>query len=284
MGKFIDLTGEVFGRLTAIEYMGKSRWLCVCSCGNTINVVSNSLKKGITKSCGCFQKEIAKKPRKTKDLKNKKFGRLIVLNCIGKKGKSSQYFWKCKCSCGKIIEVRCDNLTSGKTKSCGCLQKDKVTKHGFWNTEYAKGKMKFYKMWQSMKARCDNKSNTRYKDYGGRGIKYDPRWVDFLAFKEDMYFRYLYALKQKRIKNPSLERKDVNGHYNKENCTFLEFLEQMKNRRGTISFIAISPEGVVSETKNANEFCKINKLSSTQVYNCLAGRKEKYKGWTFKKQ
>ena len=207
------------------------------------------------------------------DLVGQRFTRLTVLE--------RQYadHWWCRCDCGEVIAVPSYKLKTGHTKSCGCLRK----KHGFWNTNYSEGTMKFYKMWQSMKARCDNPKNTRYKDYGGRGITYDPRWKDFLAFKEDLYFKYVYAKKQKRIKNPSFERIDVNKGYNKENCTFLEFLDQMRNRRSTLSFIAISPEGAVIKGKNANEFCREYGLNSTQVYRCLSGSRKTYKGWTFKK-
>lgn len=39
--------------------------------------------------------------------------------------KTSAY-WKCKCDCGNIITVRGTNLRNGKTKSCGCLSKEKA--------------------------------------------------------------------------------------------------------------------------------------------------------------
>ena len=62
MGKFIDLTGQRFGRLTVISYAGidnnkKTLWNCVCDCGSDTVVRSNILRRGLTKSCGCIQKE-----------------------------------------------------------------------------------------------------------------------------------------------------------------------------------------------------------------------------------
>ena len=58
MGKYIDITGEKYGRLTVIEKAesknGKTRWLCQCDCGNTVHVSSRSLVSGNTKSCGCL--------------------------------------------------------------------------------------------------------------------------------------------------------------------------------------------------------------------------------------
>ena len=57
-----DLTGKQFGRLTVQHRAenaadGHSRWLCVCSCGQSITVNSNNLKTPGIKSCGCVTKE-----------------------------------------------------------------------------------------------------------------------------------------------------------------------------------------------------------------------------------
>lgn len=59
-GRKIDLTGMTFGRLTVRAEAergrsGQSRWLCQCSCGNTKSILSQSLREGLTKSCGCYQ-------------------------------------------------------------------------------------------------------------------------------------------------------------------------------------------------------------------------------------
>ena len=61
MGKFIDLTGQKFGRLTVLERdttrKGGVYWFCRCECGNVKCVRSNHLRSGYVKSCGCYQKE-----------------------------------------------------------------------------------------------------------------------------------------------------------------------------------------------------------------------------------
>lgn len=61
MGKFIDLTGQKFGRLTVLERAeNKGRttmWFCKCECGNQTNVCGNDLKRGRTISCGCYRSE-----------------------------------------------------------------------------------------------------------------------------------------------------------------------------------------------------------------------------------
>lgn len=66
MSKSIDLTGQIFGRLTVIKKVGLSKnkfvlWLCKCACGNKIIVTSNNLRTGNTQSCGCLATELRRK-------------------------------------------------------------------------------------------------------------------------------------------------------------------------------------------------------------------------------
>lgn len=60
MGKVKDLTGQRFGRLTAVECVGmdkhsKAMWRCLCDCGEETTVSSGNLNSGATKSCGCLK-------------------------------------------------------------------------------------------------------------------------------------------------------------------------------------------------------------------------------------
>ncbi|MBP1549352.1 MAG: hypothetical protein J6A05_05050 [Oscillospiraceae bacterium] len=112
-----DLTGNKFGSLTVVKYAGKSKWVCICDCGNTTCVKTSNLTSGHTKSCGCLSKlQSAKNGRKSLiDLTGQRFGKLVV----------QRYFpdlkkWECICDCGKITYVSANNLKKGTTKSCGC--------------------------------------------------------------------------------------------------------------------------------------------------------------------
>ena len=63
MGKFEDLTGQKFGRLTVIDRAekykdGHAMWLCRCECGNEKAILEKCLKNGKTKSCGCLRTEM----------------------------------------------------------------------------------------------------------------------------------------------------------------------------------------------------------------------------------
>ena len=125
MAKLIDLTNQRFGRLVVLEKANnnststQAKWLCQCDCGKQKVIASQSLRKGITKSCGCLQKEITAK-RSFKDLTGQTFGKLTVLYNTNKQA-GSNYIWHCKCECGNECDVRGGDLANGHTSSCGCL-------------------------------------------------------------------------------------------------------------------------------------------------------------------
>jgi len=123
MGTTIDLTGKVFGRLTAIKQEnnrknGKLVWECLCSCGNKKSVVGQSLRKGLTTSCGCYKDEVKSNSRVRHTYIGKKFGKLLVTAKSELKDKYS-----CICECGNTTEVLSQRLIKGLTTSCGCLVK-----------------------------------------------------------------------------------------------------------------------------------------------------------------
>lgn len=115
---FKDRTNIKYGKLTAIEYLGKSMWKCQCDCGNEKIVYGGHLENGHTKSCGCFR------PPRT-NLIGQSFGRLSPVEWAGN-GK-----WLCECECGNKVLVQTDNLRSGNTQSCGCLQKERTSNASF---------------------------------------------------------------------------------------------------------------------------------------------------------
>lgn len=101
-----DIKGQLFGELTALEYLGESKWKCKCSCGRVVEVRGYDLTTGHTKSCGHSTTGF-------KDLKGEVFGEWEVLEYLGNS------LWKCKCSCGEISEVHSYSLRNGGSKSCG---------------------------------------------------------------------------------------------------------------------------------------------------------------------
>ena len=132
-----DITGKKFGRWTAIEITNKrsSRgdvfWKCLCECGTIKEVKKSKLSDGTSKSCGCLARELSsiRGSNSGLDLTNKTFGRLKALRPTGEKKKDGR-IWFCECECGGTIETTARSLNGGRTRSCGCLQIEKVTQLG----------------------------------------------------------------------------------------------------------------------------------------------------------
>lgn len=161
---------------------------------------------------------------------NKKYGRLTLLTCL-----EGRYItWKCICDCGNEVKVRASCLASGNTKSCGCLQKDAVSKTGKINKgnkhrqTHGMTKTPEYDAWRHMKDRCSNPNVKNYKNYGERGIIICQRWLNsFENFLEDMgpkpFPKILY----------SLDRIDNDGNYEPGNCKWSTRSQQQRNRRNS---------------------------------------------------
>lgn len=89
-------------------------------------------------------------------------------------------------------------------------------RHGYTNTPT-------YRTWVNMKNRCASPNNPRWKDYGGAGIKLDPRWYDFENFLKDM---------GERPQGKTLDRyPDPHGNYTKKNCRWATPQQQQNNMR-----------------------------------------------------
>lgn len=99
MGKFIDLTGRRFGRLTVIERdtsrKGRAHWFCKCDCGNVVSVYSFNLRNGTTKSCGCLRIEKLVERHITHGLSGAKIHRVwehIKGRCLNPNDKHYSYY------------------------------------------------------------------------------------------------------------------------------------------------------------------------------------------------
>lgn len=144
------------------------------------------------------------------DLKNKKFGKLQVIKKTTKiqNGKS---IWLCKCDCGKTIKTTTGNLTSGNTKSCGCLQKDVKRKT---RTTYEYRNKPIYTLWAGMVRRCHGKDQRNSKWYKRKGIVVCDEWRTALNFIK-------WALNNGYKDGYTIHRKDNEGDYCPSNCIFI---------------------------------------------------------------
>lgn len=140
-----------------------------------------------------------------------KFGRLTFVEQQGKRCIAL-------CDCGRTVSTTTYNITSGRTTSCGCFFKEMITKT---NTTHGQTKTPTWNSWSSMKRRCNNNSRHNSYCYKGKGITYDPKWETFEGFYEDM---------GERPAGTTLDRRENNKGYYKENCRWATSREQWLNR------------------------------------------------------
>ena len=170
------------------------------------------------------------------DMTNERFGKLVVLS-RAENSKAGQAKWLCVCDCGKINIVKGQDLRNGKVKSCGCYKIEQQTKHGDCNSP-------LYRVWTSMKNRCNCPTNKYYKQYGGKGVSVYPQWGnDFLEFKN-------WALASGYCEGLTIDRIDVNGNYEPSNCRWITIQEQQFNKTTNV-FIKIG-----EDTKTLTEWCR----------------------------
>lgn len=216
-----DLTGLRFGKLKVISRSetrkGLRYWKCICDCGKTLDVRASQLTRGKTKSCGCLRKN----PSVYDDLSGQRFGKLTVVERIGTKWGSP--YWKCKCDCGNYTNVSSTNLKYGGTLSCGCFYTERLKTHGLSDT-------RLYRIYSGMKTRCYNPNTKAYHHYGGRGISICDEWLGENGF---MNF-YDWAMENGYSDNLSIDRIDVNGNYEPNNCRWATQETQTRNKRNNL--------------------------------------------------
>lgn len=148
-----------------------------------------------------------------------RYGRLVVIREVEQRNR--RRYFLCRCDCGTETTARLTSMRFGSVKSCGCLQREQNKTAGRTHGLHGRGP---YSAWHSMKQRCLNPNAVSYVHYGGRGITIHEPWLDYRPF-------YRWAMANGYRRGLSLERIDVNGNYEPENCTWIPPSEQPSNTR-----------------------------------------------------
>jgi hypothetical protein len=161
----------------------------------------------------CFQVE----PNSSKfiRLSGKRVNRLFVVGyafC-----KNTKHHWNCRCDCGRNCIKSTASLRKGVV-SCGCYFTEVVKKR---NVTHGHAKTKEHKAYLDAKGRCTCPTNRSFLNYGGRGIEFR-----FSSFPD-----FLSAIGYAPSRLHSVDRIDVNGHYEKGNVRWATNTEQQRNKR-----------------------------------------------------
>ncbi len=222
----------------------------------------------IGKSCGEIAVEIGRTKRSVQHKFNSlklerplpkvgdKINRLTIKEIYSKNiGSQNKTYAKVECDCDAktIFDTLLTNIVNEHTKSCGCLkveiQRELARKRNYKHGKSSKNN-RLFRIWCGMKARCYIPSSTGYKNYGGRGVSICDEWrYDFLVFEK-------WAIENGYENSLTIERKNVNGNYEPDNCSWISKKQQSRNTRDSLWITAWGENKVLADW-GIDDRCKI---------------------------
>lgn len=199
--------------------------------------------------------------RKIIDLTGQRIEHFVIIGKTEKTYKGKQPIWKCRCDCGQEFEKPSKYLKYGRTIDCGCGHNERVRKNHTTHGMSGNGKKppRIYRIWATMKARCRYSTTNNYEHYGGRGIRVCDEWLG----KEGFQKFYDWALKNGYNDNLTIDRIDVNGNYEPNNCRWVTFKVQENNRRNNT---LVKYEGQIYTLSELSELLGIPEWKVSRMY------------------
>lgn len=155
-----------------------------------------------------------------KNLTGKRFGRITVIEYVGRTGIAKVSTWRCRCDCGVEKNMTGTSLQGGSA-SCGCLRLERTVAA---KRTHGETKSVEYRAWAKLIARCEDPKDKSFSDYGGRGIRVCAEWRrSFPAF--------LLAVGKRPSPRHSIDRIDNEADYKPGNVRWATRVQQNRNKR-----------------------------------------------------
>lgn len=193
------------------------------------------------------------------DITGQKFNKLTVLGIASR----NPLYWRCRCDCGNIINVRTSNLKRNQVKSCGCIHHNGNPIHNLCHT-------RLYRIRAKIIRRCYVKEDPAYPSYGGRGIKMCDEWRNSVESFFD------WAISNGYSDELSIDRINNDGDYTPNNCRWANSKEQSNNRRSNINIT------INGETKTMTEWCEETGVSYKRAHARMRAGWDAAEAVTFK--
>ncbi|AUS01993.1 hypothetical protein NVP3058O_075 [Vibrio phage 3.058.O._10N.286.46.B8] len=246
----IDLTGKKFGELTVLyetaHKHNKRHWVVICSCGVTKSVRQHSLTSGGTTTCGHLT-----------ELTGMVYSRLTVISESDKI--NGVRMWNVLCECGNCKAVRHDALVCGSTKSCGCLNRERLS-NGL-SKRHGESGTRLYACWYSMKTRSKKRDSCNVHD-------------DFGTFEKFRDWSLANGYDDSKV---MCRNGDV-GDYAPDNVRWDTHKSNDTEAHGKHWHI-IDPDGIEYHIFGLAEFCREHNLNEKGMSRVGRGERPLYKGW-----
>ena len=163
--------------------------------------------------------------------------------------------WKCKCSCGNVLNVVQYSLRTGNTTSCGCPR----LQHGFSNHE-------FFRTWDAIQYRCQQRNDGSKRDF-------DDDFLSAYKYCVQLGWRKGLAICRGTKENPDT------GDYHYGNI-YID--TRSENTRDAVKkdYCFVSPDGVIFKGSNISQFCEEHGLNHGHMVQVSLGKERHHKKWT----